>query len=801
MEFIIKNLLERGFVMLQLAVFLPVIAMFFVPFFRKTFKNIHTGKFVLIVPLVLFGYFVSTVKNIYSGGTIYNTLNFASNVGLDINLKLDGLSLLFSLLITGIGTLVILYSCYYMSIKDEKLHKFYIFLLIFMSAMLGVVLSDNLLSMYMFWEMTSVSSFLLISYWHENDASRKGALKSLVITVFGGVLMLAGIFVLNNITGSFNISEIINYSTSHDFDSRYYVAMILILFGAFTKSAQFPFHIWLPDAMAAPTPISSYLHSATMVKAGIYLLLRIGIVFSFTPIFGNTLIIFGTLTMLIGSISAIFLKDLKGILAYSTISQLGMMTLMIGIANLGLFNDNNYIYTFAFYAVCFHIINHAAFKASLFMITGAIDHSFHTRDIEKLRGLGKVMPLGFILSIIAGFSMAGIPPLSGFYSKEYFLTSVYNLISSSNLYIIVAILVVIAALGTAIYSFILALKPFLGTYDKKEFTNKDVHLPGFGIFVSPFILVIFVIINTFIKDYIVIPAQKAALATSVTNNEVINHISHEGISSEIITSIVVIILAAVIYKIYASKNDIYKYNPSLFSVHGAYNALGNLLHKGSGALHNFFITNQLRRNMSYIFVFLSLTIIGGYFFVGEPVVINKFSTVHYMNVFIGLCIALCCIALAFTYNRLVLIILSSGIGFMMTALYVTFRAPDLAMTQFVIESISTIIFLIAFILLTNRTKHIEKQPFKLANAIIAALTGFSFVVVGLVSYAYKNPSEISQFYFDNVVASGGGNIVNVIIVDFRGFDTLFEVTVMTMVALIIYAMFKIIKKGGNKNED
>ena len=788
--------------MLQLAVFLPVIAMFFVPFLRKNFKNIHTGKFVIIVPLILFGYFVSNIKNIYSGGTIYKKLAFVSNAGLDINLHLDGLSLLFALLITGIGTLVILYSCYYMSITDEKLHKFYIFLLIFMSAMLGVVLSDNMLSMYMFWEMTSVSSFLLISYWHENDASRKGALKSLIITVSGGVLMLAGIFVLNNITGSFNISEIIEFTKNHGYNSKYLIAMILIIFGAFTKSAQFPFHIWLPDAMAAPTPISSYLHSATMVKAGIYLLLRIGIIFSFSTTFGNILIIFGTITMLIGSISAIFLKDLKGILAYSTISQLGMMTLMIGIANLGLYNDNHYVYTFAFYAVCFHIINHAAFKACLFMITGIIDHSFHSRDIEKLRGIKKFMPLSFILSVIAGFSMAGIPPLSGFYSKEYFLTVVYGLTQSSMLYMVIVIAVVIGALGTAIYSLILAFKPFLGTFNDNILGEKKLHLPSNGIFISPIILVVFVIINTFIKDFIVIPAQQAALAVKITNNEVITHVHHDSfLSSELLTSIFVIIASFGIYKVFASENGIYSLNPSIVSIHGAYDNGGILLHKISGFLHDVFITNQLRRNMSYIFLVLSATIIGGYFAIGRPMLINNFSTIHYMNIFIGICILICCVALTTVYNRLVLIILSSGIGFMMTALYVTFRAPDLAMTQFVIESISTIIFLIAFILLTDKTKQVEKYQFKLTNAIIAALTGISFTIIGLVSYAYKNPSEISQFYFDNVVDSGGGNIVNVIIVDFRGFDTLFEITVMTMVALIIYAMFKIIKRGGPKDEN
>ena len=578
--------------------------------------------------------------------------------------------------------------------------------------------------------------------------------------------------------------------------------MNLIIFGAFTKSAQFPFHIWLPDAMAAPTPISSYLHSATMVKAGIYLLLRIGIVFSFTASFGNILIIFGTITMLIGSISAIFLKDLKGILAYSTISQLGMMTLMIGIANLGLFNDNHYVYTFAFYAVCFHIINHAAFKASLFMITGIIDHSFHTRDIEKLRGIRRYMPLSFILSIISGFSMAGIPPLSGFYSKEYFLTVVYGLTQSSMLYMVIIIAVVIGALGTAIYSLILAFKPFLGKFDSSILGNKKLHLPSNGIFISPIILVVFVIINTFIKDYIVIPAQQSALAVKITNNEVITHVHHDSFFSiELLTSIIVIIASFVIYKLFASGNGIYRINPTIISIHGAYNNLGNLLHKVSGTLHDTFVTNQLRRNMSYIFVVLSATIIGGYFAIGRPMLINNFSTIHYMNIFIGLCIVVCCVALTTVYNRLVLIILSSGIGFMMTALYVTFRAPDLAMTQFVIESISTIIFLIAFILLTDKTKQVEKQSFKFTNAIIATLTGISFTIVGLVAYAYKNPSEISQFYFDNVVASGGGNIVNVIIVDFRGFDTLFEITVMTMVALIIYAMFKIIKRGGPKDEN
>ncbi len=788
--------------MLLASILFPLLAMFFVPFLKKHLKNIHIATFIIFIPFSLFLYFVSKINYIYNDNIINNKLSIASNVGLDINLRLDGLALLFSLLITGIGTLVILYSKYYMNKEDKKLHKFYIFLLIFMSAMLGVVLSDNLLSMYMFWELTSVSSFLLISYWNENESSRKGAIKSLIITVFGGVLMLVGIFIIHNITNSFNISEIIAYSMNNNFDYKITIAMILILFGAFTKSAQFPFHIWLPDAMAAPTPISSYLHSATMVKAGIYLLLRIGIVFSYNSVFANTLIIFGAITMLLGSINAIFLRDLKAILAYSTISQLGMMTFMIGIGNVGLVKENNYILTFAFYAVCFHIINHAVFKASLFMITGIIDHSLHSRDITLIRGMRLFLPASFIISILSGFSMAGIPPFSGFFSKEFFLSVVFNLSDINSIYIIVILMTVLASLGTVIYSMILTFKPFLNNFNSNDFDSKKITLKENGIIIAPAILAVFTIANNVLKNYIVIPAQKSAIASNLTNNNVVSSIHHDNvITVELITTIVIIVLGSIIYFSFANKNKIYNYSPVIISIQFLYDKCGSLLHLTSKYLHDIFVTNKLRRNMSYIFISLSATIIFGYFALGTPKLIGNFSKVQYVNILLAVGVAVCCIALSVITNRLVLIMTSSGIGFMMTAIYVVFRAPDLAMTQFVIESISTIIFIVAFIVLTNKTKQIESYKFKFTNAIIATLTGLSFIIVGLVSYAYKHKSEIEQFYFDNVIPSGGGNIVNVIIVDFRGFDTLFEITVMSMVALIIYSMFKIIKKGGNNNEN
>lgn len=785
--------------MLHISILLPLLAIFIIPLIRKKIRYIHLGYFVFFVPLIIFIYFVSKITTIYNGNNIINNLNFASNVGLDLNLKLDGLSLLFSLLITGIGTLVIIYSIFYMNKEDSKLHKFYIFLMIFMASMLGIVLSDNMLSMYMSWEFTSISSFLLISYWHESEVSRKGALKSLLITILGGLCMLVGIFIIREITGSFNLTQIIDfYKNTSDKSNYTFIAMVLLIIGAFTKSAQFPFHIWLPDAMAAPTPISSYLHSATMVKAGIYLLLRTSIIFSLSYKFSTILIIFGTLTMLIGSINAVFLKDLKAILAYSTISQLGMMTIMIGIGALGLYNNQNVIYTFAFYAVCFHILNHAVFKACLFMIAGIIDHTVNSRNISLIRGAKTFLPISFIISILAALSMAGVPPFSGFYSKEFFLTVVYQLANISSIYYLVILLIIIASIGTFVYSIILAFKPFLGKFDDAILKNGKLHKPSKGFIISPLILAILTLINNLYKDYLVIPAQQSI----VYNKQFISHIKHNNlITTELLTSIVIIILGLLIYFTFANKNKIYNYNPAIVNIQELYNKGGFIIHSISKILHDNFVTNRLRRNMSYIFLSLSATIIFGYFFLDKPKLIGNFSKIHYMNIIIAIGIIVCCIALSKMTNRIAIIMTSSGVGFMMTALYVTFRAPDLAMTQFVIESISTIIFLIAFILLTKNTKHIEKITFKFTNAFIAIITGISFIIVGLVSYAYKNPSIISPFYSNNVVPSGGGNIVNVIIVDFRGFDTLFEITVMSMVALIIYSMFKIMKKGEFKNEN
>jgi len=321
---------------------------------------------------------------------------------------MDGFAWLFCMLVLGIGALVVLYARYYMSASDP-VPRFFSFFLAFMGAMMGVVLSGNLIQMVLFWELTSLFSFLLIGYWHHRRDARRGARMALTVTGAGGLCLLAGVLVLGRITGSYELDKVLASGDLIRAHSLYPVALTLILLGAFTKSAQFPFHFWLPRAMAAPTPVSAYLHSATMVKLGVFLMARLWPVLSGTEQWFWMVGGAGAITLLLGGFIAMFQRDLKALLAYSTISHLGLITLLLGLNS-----------PLAAVAAVFHVMNHATFKASLFMAAGIIDHETGTRDIRKLSGLMRLMPITGTLAIIASASMAGVPLLNGFLSKEMF---------------------------------------------------------------------------------------------------------------------------------------------------------------------------------------------------------------------------------------------------------------------------------------------------------------------------------------------------------------------------------------------
>src|SRR5699024_4219405 len=432
-------------------------------------------------------------------------INCIPSFDINFHTYLDGLSMIFGLLITGIGILVVLYSIYYLSTEQALVH-FYTYLLLFMGSMLEVVFSDHIMMLYVFWELTSISSFLLIAFWYQRKGSRYGAKKALLITVLGGFSMLAGFLMLYVVTGTFSIREIIESISLYIDHPLLLPIMILILLGAFTKSAQFPFHIWLPDAMEAPTPISAYLHSATMVKAGIYLVAR------FIPVFGGEAFWFwavssiGLFTLFWAALTAIRQTDLKALLAYSTVSQLGLIMTLFGIGSLSFhpnFEGESILYTQATLAALFHLINHSTFKGSLFMVIGIIDFKVGTRDLRRLGGLIAFMPISFTIALIGSFSMAGLPPFNGFLSKEMFFTAVLNLkefdfFSINNIATLFPIIAWVASVFTFVYSMMIVFQTFFGEY--KEQPSGNAKEPSPGMLIAPIVLAAMVVLIFFFPN-------------------------------------------------------------------------------------------------------------------------------------------------------------------------------------------------------------------------------------------------------------------------------------------------------------
>ena len=790
--------------LLHLAVVSPILLALLIPFIHKHFNKIHTGWFLLPLPAVLFVYFLQFINTTKHGDSIMESISWIPSLGIDFALKVDGLGLLFALLITGIGALVVLYSIYYLSPEKEKLNTFYIYLLLFMGAMLGVVTSDNLIVLYSFWELTSFSSFLLIGYWNHRERSRYGALKSMLITVFGGLSLLGGILILQIITGTFSISETIAMSNEVVNHPLFTAALVLFLLGAFTKSAQFPFHIWLPDAMEAPTPVSAYLHSATMVKAGIYLVARMTPVFAHSGTWVWLVAGIGVITLFWGSFSAVKQTDLKAILAFSTISQLGLIMSLLGVGaaalHYGTIKDGFYIV--AVTAAVFHLINHATFKGSLFMVTGIIDHETGTRDIRKLGGLMNFMPITFTLAIIGTFSMAGIPPFNGFLSKEMFFTGMIRVVQMDifNLEtwgILFPILAWIASVFTFIYSMMYVFKTFTGKY-KPEELDKKPHEAPIGLLISPVILaslvIIFGIFPNVLSHNVISPAMGAILPSLLGEGEAFDvHIYHwHGFTPELFMTFGVVGVGFLLYKFLPKWTGIYQTFPERLYLNNIYNRGLEALHKVSGRITRMYMTGAIRSYLVYIFSFfifiLGTTLVSRNAFKLD---LSNVAPVRFFEVVLVVIIAASAIVILFAKSRLTSIILLGAVGYTVSLFYVIFRAPDLALTQLVIETVSVSLFLLAFYHLP-KSRHEERMTFKLTNALISVGVGAIVTLIALSAHSNKMFDSISQYYIENTYKKAGGeNMVNVILVDFRGFDTMFEIAVLGIAALGITAMIKL----------
>ncbi|MFC0522530.1 Na+/H+ antiporter subunit A [Pontibacillus salicampi] len=775
-----------------IAVFLPLLFAIFIPLLSRLKDKIHTGWFVLLVPLSVFIYLISKVGSGFS--PIKESYPWIPSLHINFSFYIDGLGLLFGLLISGIGTLVVLYSVYYLH-KTEQLAHFYVYLLMFMAAMFGVVFSDNIYVLYTFWELTSLSSFLLIGYWNHRKGSRYGALKSMLITVFGGLSLLGGLILLNIAADTTSIQTMMEQKDVI-FNSPYFGWILGFVFlGAFTKSAQFPFHIWLPDAMEAPTPVSAYLHSATMVKAGIFLIARFLPIFAQSEWFFIIVSSFGIATLCWGSFMAVRQTDLKGILAYSTISQLGMIMAMLGFGT-----------STAIFAAVFHILNHATFKGSLFMVAGIVDHETGTRDIRKLGGLMTLMPITATLALFGTFSMAGVPLpfLNGFYSKELFFDASVHLAEevsyASLLSTIFPYLAVLGSIFTFVYSMYLFFGTFRGKYQEEELPKK-AHEAPFGMLISPIILVLGVIIIGLFPHFVNEPLL-GHVYEAINEKETDKHIKFwHGWKPPLFMSLAVVAIGTLLTMTRTRWNRIYSVFPGTLSFNRVYDWLVDKAESFSSALTKTYMTGSIKHYVQYV---LSAIIIVTFavLFLTEGISLQGTATASITIpelLVVGMMI-FAAIATIFTNNRIAAILILGVVGYGLSILFVLYRAPDLALTQLIIETVTVALFLLAFMHLPKLEKRQESFGTKLLNGTIAIAFGAMMTLVGISSYNSKWFEPISDYFLETSKSLGGGkNVVNVILVDMRGLDTLFEIAVLGIAALGIYGMIKL-RRGKKEAE-
>ncbi len=787
--------------MLHASIVIPFLLAVLIPLIKR-FPRFHAGWAVLPVPAALFVYFLTRIPEIQAGHSTVATVGWMPSLGINITLVLDGLSLLFALLITGMGALVVLYSIFYLQKRTESIRSFYIYLLMFMGAMLGVVLSDNLMVLYGFWELTSITSFLLIAFWHRRERSRYGALKSMLITVFGGLAMFAGFNLLYVMSGTYSIRDIFLQAGELSSEPLFLPAMLLILLGAFTKSAQFPFHIWLPDAMEAPTPVSAYLHSATMVKAGLYLVARLSPVFAGQSEWFWLVSLCGLVTLLYGSFKAIKQTDLKALLAFSTISQLGLIMCLLGLGSAAAFftgTEESVFYSLATAAAVFHLINHAVFKGTLFMVVGIVDHETNTRDLRKLGGLMSIMPVTFSAALIGAFSMAGLPPFSGFLSKEMFFTAVlnireFNIWSGQAWLMLFPVLAWIASVFTFVYSMILVFRTFTGKLQPEKL-DKVPHEAPAGLLFSPVLLVSLAVVFAFfpklLTSSLIEPAVAAIHSGRLPAENL--HVSIQfwhGWTPEIFMTMGVVAAGALLYRGFSRLRILDRGWSGRDSLNRLYDLGIRALEGGSARFTNLYMTGSNRHYLLYIFGFfifaLGSTLLGAQ---GITLGMADYAPVSPYEVLIVAVMLAAAIAVPFARSRVNAILFTGAVGYMVTLLFVLFRAPDLALTQMIVETVSVILFLLCFKFLPKLKKEREKASFKWLNLMIAVGVGLTMTVIALAAMGSSPFAPISEFFLkESYSLAGGKNVVNVILVDFRGFDTLFEIMVLGIASLGIYGL-------------
>ncbi len=780
---------------------MPLISLILLPFIGSVLAavlpaNARNTESTLagIIALVCTVQAAMLFPEVADGGVIRQELVWLPALGLNFVVRMDGFAWMFSMLVLGIGSLVVLYARYYMSPADP-VPRFFSFLLAFMGAMSGVVLSGNIIQLVFFWELTSLFSFLLIGYWHHRKDARRGARMALTVTGTGGLCMFAGMLILGHIVGSYDLENVLAAGEQVRSHELYTPMLVLILLGALSKSTQFPFHFWLPHAMAAPTPVSSYLHSATMVKAGVFLMARLWPVLSGTDqwfwIVGGA----GVATLLLGGFLAMFQRDLKGLLAYSTISHLGLITLMLGLNS-----------ALAAVAAVFHIMNHATFKASLFMATGIVDHESGTRDMNRLSGLRKMMPITATLACVASAAMAGVPLLNGFLSKEMFFAETVFVDADHWVRVALPLAATIAGMFSVAYSLCFTVDVFFGP--KATDLPRKPHEPPHWMRVPVELLVLICLLVGIFPAWTVGAFLNAAALPVVGGNLPYFSLAvWHGINTPLIMSIVALLGGVVLYMAlrWLRKQEVLGDEAPLFSRIDGQRVFENLLARTTLlARDTRRLLNTQRLQWQMLWLVLIALLAGTLPLWLQGLTIGHRANLPLSPAFVLLWVIGCACALGAAwkakYHRMAALIMLGGSGLCTCITFLWFSAPDLALTQLVVEVVTTVLILLGLRWLPKRDKNLQAPALstdltvrarRLRDLLIALAAGGGVGWLAFTMMSRPFPESTSTFFLERALSEGGGtNVVNVMLVDFRGFDTFGEIVVLGIVALTVYALLR-----------
>lgn len=736
----------------------------------------HSGNWLSLFPLGIFVFALSKLNQVIEQGVLVEQVRWIELLNLNFTLRLDGLSIFFVLLISGVGFLIFNYANGYLK-EDKNKGLFYLYLSLFTTAMLGVVMSGNLIVLFIFWELTSLSSYLLIGYYHDSEESRKSALMAMLVTVTGGLFMLSGFILLGNEVGSYELDDIFKSSNVLSESKLKPIIAILILIGAITKSAQFPFHFWLPKAMAAPAPVSAFLHSTTMVKAGIFLIARLTPIFADTEVWSLLLIHIGAITMVYGALFAIIQNDMKKVLAYTTVSALGIMTMLLGIGT-----------TISIQAAMVFLLAHALYKGTLFMVTGNIDHETGSRDISVLSGLGKLMPFTFYSAALASLSMAGVIPFFGFIAKEILYGAAFSSPLASGLIGFLTFSTGVMFTGIA---FEFGYKIFTG---KEASTPKKPHEAPLSMLIGPIVMATLGLLGGVFSEQLAQPILHHSSSQILNVEKVLKLGIWHGFTLIFGLSVLTLVFGYVLYRIRSNiltralkfkLNELFGpehlYNKSIISLLEL--AKKQTLFFQSGILKNYFIV--------IISTFLILTWYP-ILHMGKFPSLQSFEELTHLRWYEIVFVLIMIIGLVNTItakSRLISIVSLGLIGYGTAAIFLYFGGPDIAMTQFLVETLTIVIFVLTLNLLPKFLPIANSSKLKYMG--LSLLFGATLTMLLLWIHTLPTPSPVKDFYAQSsYLLAKGRNVVNVILVDFRGLDTMGEIVVLAVTSIGILSILK-----------